>query len=824
MMLYPIHATRACKEHRYGGTETDQASRSASGDPNNNSDAHHQHMTDWGVGGADGGASYSSSIHTGTTTAAHKVGHTEAGCSPPLQLPLLVNFCPLNPCITNIVNSIHQQILDGVQGAEAELNRYLTVCSFLEEASDCSGGLEGQEHFQQDSSSDTLSPATAHIVLDCLCGNPAHEIRLRKHHYRQQFRIGCKSTFVQRTDSFQAQSRAAAAAAGGGGGGNSDSSRHTSSFVPLHIPLASIIPCREGALHHSLLPDLGNCFRTVLRKRFFSESAKKHWVKSATNFQILGSGGSSTPLPASNACGDSSGSRRPSASNHHGHNHSAQSISCAQYTMNVSPSKAASAAASQMWDHSGTMCVSLIHESIPCLKKFKRNPVSFLPATLLSSLEGTAFSKDSNGRVKGNQTGLSSSPSAETTSRKARTGPRSLSSQGRDAAAQSLNPVDLCACINVLYGTLLKLYDLGVKTPTFNARVAMTRRLSRLSCMPAEDQARFLMEYPSLTRLCFMEYSLNALMDWLPCEMELLCKVCAPMKTYCSIAVSMCDIFRQETIVNGRESWSALNKAAAISIERCTRVCKFKTFKSSEATFKCVHVSPAHFDHRALLLPHLPCVNREIPFHNRASVNHTPRASTKSLSPALHAQSDGDMAMSKCEGELVAALAGCDDVPLCNALLSSCRALHESFSIHRLPDVVRWNQAEALTSINSSCSARHAASHTINFCIVCAMNGKGFQNKLRMCSVTRRLSCVSCPPGTKKVLHGNVCVCVFVWCLYGVCLVCIYFVFGLTNYLDHRLCRHCGQGQHARRDDAPERMHVLHVPVLHGDTDMGCRR
>jgi hypothetical protein len=87
-------------------------------------------------------------------------------------------------------------------------------------------------------------------------------------------------------------------------------------------------------------------------------------------------------------------------------------------------------------------------------------------------------------------------------------------------------------------------------------------------------QVDFIAQYPSLVRLCFMEYSLNALMDWLPCEKKLIFGMFPSMNMYSSIAVAMCDVFRQDAILTGREEWAVLNKAASVSIERCMRVCR----------------------------------------------------------------------------------------------------------------------------------------------------------------------------------------------------------------------------------------------------------
>lgn len=103
----------------------------------------------------------------------------------------------------------------------------------------------------------------------------------------------------------------------------------------------------------------------------------------------------------------------------------------------------------------------------------------------------------------------------------------------------------------------------------------MMTRLRALSDLEPNKQVEFLRQNQGLTRLCFMEYSLNALCDWLPCEKQLLFRLYPVMNTYTNIAVAMCDVFRQDAITSGWEDWATLNKAASASIERCLRVCRF---------------------------------------------------------------------------------------------------------------------------------------------------------------------------------------------------------------------------------------------------------
>lgn len=79
--------------------------------------------------------------------------------------------------------------------------------------------------------------------------------------------------------------------------------------------------------------------------------------------------------------------------------------------------------------------------------------------------------------------------------------------------------------------------------------------------MSRDEQLAFMQKYPSLMRICFMEYTINALMDWLPVEKEFLFESQAfahhrsSMQAYVSILVAACDTFRQDCLVQGNESW-----------------------------------------------------------------------------------------------------------------------------------------------------------------------------------------------------------------------------------------------------------------------------
>lgn len=138
--------------------------------------------------------------------------------------------------------------------------------------------------------------------------------------------------------------------------------------------------------------------------------------------------------------------------------------------------------------------------------------------------------------------------------------------------------VEVAACINVLHGTLLSLYPKAARRPTFGARVQMAWRLRELLCRPMSEQMEFLKTYPSLVKLCFMEYVINVILEYMPCERELLCQG-ASMRLYQTVCPTTCDSFRSETLKNGAESWKSLNAVAGVCIDRCIRMCKFKMFR-----------------------------------------------------------------------------------------------------------------------------------------------------------------------------------------------------------------------------------------------------
>jgi hypothetical protein len=119
-----------------------------------------------------------------------------------------------------------------------------------------------------------------------------------------------------------------------------------------------------------------------------------------------------------------------------------------------------------------------------------------------------------------------------------------------------VHPVELDTCLRVMHGTLLGLYPLGVKRPVFGARVRMTERLGGLLLADFDTKLKFVLENISLVKLCFIEHTINLLVKFMPCERDLLASRNPQMELFETLAVSMCDSFRQDMVVTGDELWA----------------------------------------------------------------------------------------------------------------------------------------------------------------------------------------------------------------------------------------------------------------------------
>lgn len=300
-------------------------------------------------------------------------------------------------------------------------------------------------------------------------------------------------------------------------------------------------------------------------------------------------------------------------------------------------------------DPMASLCLSLLRDSIPILKKSKR--------------------------AVGRNTQLAPSPTQ----------------------------VETTACINVLHGTLLGLYPLGAKRPTFNARVALACRLHGLLTAGPAEQLAFLHGNRNLVRLCFMEYTVNVLSDYMPSERVFLTEDKAAMQQFQTVCPTLCDAFRAEHLGTGAEPWQGLDACALVCIERCLRICKCK-----------IQGGRAHVKGAATPLPlfdaqwsALPCT-----------------------------YGNYDLLRSVC----------CPDIQ--DHVVRCASRIQGVVSVHRLPLDILRQQRECVARTHGSCSTRAYAACNIHLCVHCCVKARAFRPELRQCTETGRLCCIHCPENT----------------------------------------------------------------------------
>jgi hypothetical protein len=298
---------------------------------------------------------------------------------------------------------------------------------------------------------------------------------------------------------------------------------------------------------------------------------------------------------------------------------------------------------------------------------------------------------------------------------------------------------DVIACLNILHGTLLKLYPNAAKQPTFTARVNLVHRLSMLLTSNFKQQLDFLNTYPSLVKICFMEYTMNMFRDFMPCERKL---ILAPemLHLYETMGLLMCDNFRQDALVTGHETWESMDSLAEINIEKCMRICKFKMLRITEPKIKrslnCKLFDPSILQFRYI--------------HN-----YTPNLKE------LYQSSN-------------------------ETVTDYAIAVHENLMCFPLPSWVYKQQIQMMSKLHGACSYRYRAVQYTHICCVCAINNKLNASKMRMCSITGEVNCVTCPRGT--VLKINMMGIVLKICntSYYMCPICTNFTIWHAD--GHDLC------------------------------------
>ena len=142
-------------------------------------------------------------------------------------------------------------------------------------------------------------------------------------------------------------------------------------------------------------------------------------------------------------------------------------------------------------------------------------------------------------------------------------------------APQQPDRVSTAICLNLVLATLLGLYPACVKRPPFPVRAALYARVHSLLTSDGDAQAAFAARHQPLLTLALAEYACHVLPAFLPAEYSSLCAAHS-VDAFFSAGPPMFDVFRQDHVDSGSESWASLSAAAQDAHERLTRVYRSK--------------------------------------------------------------------------------------------------------------------------------------------------------------------------------------------------------------------------------------------------------
>ena len=142
-------------------------------------------------------------------------------------------------------------------------------------------------------------------------------------------------------------------------------------------------------------------------------------------------------------------------------------------------------------------------------------------------------------------------------------------------APQQPDRASTAVCLNLVLATLLGLYPACVKRPPFPVRAALYARVHSLLTSDGDAQAAFALKHQPLLTLALAEYACHVLPAFLPAEFSSLCAAHS-VDAFFSAGPPMFDVFRQDHVDSGSESWASLSAAAQDAHERLTRVYRSK--------------------------------------------------------------------------------------------------------------------------------------------------------------------------------------------------------------------------------------------------------
>lgn len=179
-------------------------------------------------------------------------------------------YCGDSACMNREIHRLHMGVLEGTVDTE-EVDRYIVPCIFLRSLrpSGCGGGVPF------DHPAEGVPERVARVTLRCICGDPCHDVEIRKRAYCTQFpflrkpgHLSAAPVAKRRRDAKSRNRKGAGASRMGAAAG-------------VVLKMADMLPPKNsrGVTCFSGLPDTGVYIRAVMQKRYHTPHLVRHNAK-----------------------------------------------------------------------------------------------------------------------------------------------------------------------------------------------------------------------------------------------------------------------------------------------------------------------------------------------------------------------------------------------------------------------------------------------------------------------------------------------------------------------------------------------------------------
>lgn len=272
---------------------------------------------------------------------------------------------------------------------------------------------------------------------------------------------------------------------------------------------------------------------------------------------------------------------------------------------------------------------------------------------------------------------------------------------------------------SIIMGTLLALYPHCAKSPNFRQRCDIIQNLHKLQCIPLDKKITRLNSLQNLVKICFMEYTQWFITNYMPTEKTIMARsnTTACFQRACP---NVCDIFRQDIILQNTCDFDIIDKMALQAIERCNRLCKFKMqrhiyIKECNLSYP-QQINRQSFAKAMLFVPSQTYQNTITRYRPRVCY---PIDKTKEIH-ILHAEETDYES------------------------IKYASILHHHLKINKLPRNIALQQLMAVKQQHPDCLTLQKASRQIYLCFTCILKGKLQEPKFRMSLCPVGIQCNTC--------------------------------------------------------------------------------